>query len=69
MAIDEFEKVTDFLKFIDRELGGSLSAFEVMWQDFYRLVTSPPAKSTPPVSQDHPYYVLVESLGGDGRGF
>jgi FAD/FMN-containing dehydrogenase len=36
-----------------------------MWNDFYRLVTTPPAKSTPPLSQDHPYYVLVESLGGN----
>ena len=43
----------------------SLSAFEVMWQSFYRLVTSPPARGKPPVGQDHPYYVLVESLGAD----
>jgi FAD/FMN-containing dehydrogenase len=58
-------KLASFLKHCDTALGGTLSAFEVMWNDFYRLVTTPPAKSTPPLSQDHPYYVLVESLGGN----
>jgi FAD/FMN-containing dehydrogenase len=38
-----------------------------MWQSFYRLVTTAPAKGKPPVSQDHPYFVLVESLGANAR--
>lgn len=63
VGIDEFSKVIDFLKFVDRELGGSLSAFEVMWQDFYTLVTTEPAKSKPPLDRVYAYYVLVESLG------
>ena len=50
---------------MDGALGGSLSAFEVMWNEFYRLVTTPPAKGTPPLPQEHPYYVLVERSGGD----
>jgi FAD/FMN-containing dehydrogenase len=50
---------------MDRSLGGTLSAFEVMWQEFYRLVTTPPAKGNPPIAQDYPYYVLVESQGSD----
>lgn len=65
VAIDDFKQLTAFLKFMDRELGGTLSAFEVLWQDFYRLVTTAPAKSKPPVSQEHKYFVLVESLGAD----
>jgi FAD/FMN-containing dehydrogenase len=36
-----------------------------MWNEFYRLVTTPPAKGTPPLGQDHPYYVLLEASGGD----
>jgi FAD/FMN-containing dehydrogenase len=39
----------------------------VMWQDFYRLVTTPPAKGNPPIAQDYPYYVLVESQGADSE--
>ena len=58
VAVPTFEALTKLLKHIDSALGGSLSAFEVMWQSFYRLVTSPPARGKAPVSQEHPYYVL-----------
>jgi FAD/FMN-containing dehydrogenase len=65
VACANFKDVTSLLKHMDASLGGSLSAFEVMWSEFYRLVTTPPAKGTPPISQDHPYYVLLEASGGD----
>ncbi len=67
VAVDSFAALTTFLKHIDRALGGGLSAFEVMWRDFYLLVTTPPAKGTPPLAQAHPYYVLVESQGADAE--
>ena len=60
-----FSDVTGLLKHMDAALGGGLSAFEVMWNDFYRLVTTPPAKGSPPIGQEHAYYVLVEGSGGD----
>ncbi len=62
-AFDSFNQLTDFLRFIDRELGGSLSAFEVMWKDYYELVTTAPATNTRPVPLDYPNYVLLEALG------
>ncbi|MEE4146183.1 MAG: FAD-binding oxidoreductase [Halieaceae bacterium] len=65
VGVDNFDHLAAFLRHMDRSLGGTLSAFEVMWQAFYRLVTSPPAKGTPPIAQDYPYYVLVESQGAD----
>lgn len=65
VGLDEFAKVAQFLKHMDRSLGGTLSAFEVMWQDFYKLVTTPPAHGQPPIVQDYPFYVLVESQGAD----
>jgi FAD/FMN-containing dehydrogenase len=64
-ALDSFEALPRFLRHMERVLGGTLSAFEVMWEDFYRLVTTAPAKGRPPSPYGHPYYVLVESLGGD----
>jgi len=67
VACAQFSDVTRLLKHMDGALGGSLSAFEVMWNEFYRLVTTPPAKGTPPLGQEHPYYVLLEGSGGDAE--
>jgi FAD/FMN-containing dehydrogenase len=65
VACATFADVTSLLKHMDASLGGTLSAFEVMWNEFYQLVTTPPAPGTPPLPQDHPYYVLLESSGGN----
>lgn len=65
VALNDFTDVTAFLNHIDTALGGTLSAFEVMWQDYYKLVTTPPAEGKPPLSQDHNYYILLEAMGGD----
>ena len=45
-----------------------MSAFEVLWNNFYRLVTTPPATQKPPLAQDYPYYALIEAMGGDPQG-
>ncbi|ABD87645.1 FAD-binding oxidoreductase [Rhodopseudomonas palustris] len=65
VGLDSFDAVAKFLKHSDRALGGTLSAFEVMWQSFYQLVTTAPAKGQPPIAQNYPYYVLIESQGAD----
>jgi FAD/FMN-containing dehydrogenase len=65
VAIDAFEQLPRFLRHMERALGGTLSAFEVMWSDFYKLVTTEPAKGKAPLAYGHPYYVLIESMGGD----
>ena len=65
VGLETFDKVAAFLKHMDHSLGGTLSAFEAMWQSFYQLVTSPPANGKPPIAQDYPFYVLVESQGAD----
>jgi len=65
VAVDEFDKLPAFLKHMDASLGGTLSAFEVMWNEFYTLVTTAPAQNQAPISQEYPYYVLVEAMGTD----
>lgn len=65
VATETFEQIPRLLRALDRGLGGGLSAFEVMWPAFYDLVTTEPAKGTPPLARGYPYYVLVEALGGD----
>lgn len=65
VAANEFTEVTDFLNYIDTALGGTLSAFEVLWNDYYHLVTTPPAESSPPLPHSYNYYILLEAMGGD----
>jgi FAD/FMN-containing dehydrogenase len=65
IGVNEFTQVTAFLNYIDRALGGTLSAFEVLWSDYYKLVTTPPAEGSPPLPHDYNYYILLEAMGGD----
>ena len=68
LAVDAFPSLPRILRNLEKSLGGTLSAFEVMWEDFYRLVTTAPAQGRPPLPDGHSYYVLVEALGGDPEG-
>ncbi|MFO1198508.1 MAG: FAD-binding oxidoreductase [Burkholderiaceae bacterium] len=65
VSVPGFAQVAALLKHMDRAMGGSLSAFEVMWPEFYALVTNPPAKGRPPVPPGAGFYVLLESMGAD----
>ncbi|HEV2365107.1 MAG TPA: FAD-binding oxidoreductase [Caulobacteraceae bacterium] len=63
LAVDAFERLPALLRRLERDLGGTLSAFEVMWPEYYDLVTTAPAKGRAPVPKTHAYYVLVEAMG------
>ena len=62
-AFDDFGSVAAFLRHIDRSMGGALCSFEVMWRDYYELVTTAPATNTRPVPVEHTHFVLCEALG------
>jgi FAD/FMN-containing dehydrogenase len=69
LALADFDAVMRLLRELDVDLGGQLSSFEVMWNDFYRYVTvANRAKRPAPMAEDHPFYVLVEAMGGDPEG-
>jgi FAD/FMN-containing dehydrogenase len=63
VAVDSFEGITRLLAASEEHLGGDLTAFEAMWEDFYRTVTTEPARNRAPLPYGHPYYVIVEMLG------
>ncbi len=65
VAVDDFEKIPVLLRELGALLGGTLNAFEVLWADFYELILGATDGHTPPVAPDHPYYILIESRGGD----
>jgi FAD/FMN-containing dehydrogenase len=63
-ALPSFDAVPALLRRLERELGGQLGAFEVMWGDYVRAVTEPGFHRAP-MGREHPFYVLVEAEGGD----
>lgn len=68
VAIESFAKLAKFLQAMDSALGGTLSAFEVMWNDFYTLIIGDGEKHGKPLDTTHGFYVLLESTGGDEEG-
>ena len=64
VAIEAFDKLGEFLQVMDAALGGTLSAFEVMWNDFYKLIVGNGEKHGLPLDTSHAFYVLLEATGG-----
>jgi FAD/FMN-containing dehydrogenase len=64
-ACGDFAAMTGLLALLDARLGGQLSAFEVLWPDYYELATTAPALSSPKLAYGHGLYILLESLGAD----
>lgn len=63
VALESYNKVVDFLKHMDRGSSGSLSAYELIWKEAYEAMTAPGIGAKRPISEDYPYFVLLETLG------
>ena len=65
VACADFSGVVGLLATLDARLGGQLSAFEVMWPEFYEVTTSAPAVNVAVLPYGLGIYVLIEALGAD----
>jgi FAD/FMN-containing dehydrogenase len=65
VACADFNSVVGLLATLDARLGGQLSAFEVMWPEFYEVTTSAPAVNVAVLPYGLGLYVLIEALGAD----
>jgi FAD/FMN-containing dehydrogenase len=63
-AVDDYENVLKLLKDARSAFGPQLTAFEVMWPDFYSLGTVGLGRK-PPLATGAGEYVLVETMGLD----
>src|SRR5690606_32465155 len=63
-SVDNYEGVLQLLSRVRAGFGPQLTAFEVMWPDFYRLGTEGLGHE-PPLPFGAGAYVLVETMGQD----
>ncbi|MGB0274670.1 MAG: FAD-binding oxidoreductase [Flavobacteriaceae bacterium] len=68
VGVQSFQEVVSLLRLMDKNLSGNLSSFELMWNATYCAATSANTAQKPPLPQDYPYYVFIESLGNDLAG-
>jgi FAD/FMN-containing dehydrogenase len=68
VGIESFGNLSAFLRNMDAALGGTLSAFEVMWSDFWKLIVADGERHGQPLAAAHAFYVLLESTGGHETG-
>lgn len=64
-GVADYSKVLALLRYAKESFAGTLSAFEMMWPDFYALITQRVSDVTPPLAYGYGAYVLIEALGSD----
>ncbi|MCH9694061.1 MAG: FAD-binding oxidoreductase [Gammaproteobacteria bacterium] len=64
VSMQDFDAVVAFLGFVQKQLAGSLSAFELMWGDYYQAVTDAGGHRAP-LARDYPFYVVFQAEGSD----
>lgn len=68
LALPDYDAVLRALAHVKSGLGGNLSAFELMWPDFYELITGRVPGVRTPLPHGHGAYVLIEAQGTDPAG-
>jgi FAD/FMN-containing dehydrogenase len=64
-GVDSYAKVVELLSAARRGLGPMLSAFEVMWPDYWHEATVTVKGVRAPLKGDHAFYALIEMQGLD----
>lgn len=66
LSLASFDDAVTLLRRLEGEMAGTLSSFEVMWDDFYTLITTANAAKRPaPLPTGAPFYALVEAMGAE----
>lgn len=64
-GVKDFPRVMELLLHAQSSLGSNLSAFEVIWQNTYKLIDAHVPHATVPLPDHHGFYVLIESMGSN----
>lgn len=67
IAVDSFDKAAALLQEAKKHLNNHLTSYELLWHNYYTLMTSTPSPFAPPLPQTYPYYILMEVRGQDAE--
>lgn len=67
VCLASFKDAVQFLHEAKKSLASLLTTYEIIWQDYYQLMTSAPSPYLPPLPQNAPFYVLIEALGQNSQ--
>lgn len=67
LACESFDDVVAILEATGNSLPNTLTAFEVMWNNFYELAVKPRGRLPTPIEPGTDFYVIVESMGVDAE--
>jgi FAD/FMN-containing dehydrogenase len=66
IAAPSFDDMIRVMRRLEVSLSGQLSSFELMWDDFYAVLTEAQLPQRPrPMALGHGIYALVEAMGGN----
>ncbi|MDH5346190.1 MAG: FAD-binding oxidoreductase, partial [Gammaproteobacteria bacterium] len=63
LACDDYSQVVLLLDRVRESLGGALTGFEVMWDNFFHEVVEPVGRLPSPIEPRYRFYVIVEATG------
>ena len=64
-TLTSFDNVVTLLRTVQTELGGSLSAYEIMWASYFDYVIDYIDTLASPFEHNYPLYALIETEGTD----
>jgi FAD/FMN-containing dehydrogenase len=64
-TVENYDGALALLRHVKEKMAGTLSAFEMMWPDFYETVTRKVPWLSPPLPHGASGYVLIEALGAE----
>tara|TARA_B100000902_G_C27266343_1_gene893735 strand:- start:33 stop:1436 length:1404 start_codon:yes stop_codon:yes gene_type:complete len=65
VALNSYDNVVNLLKYLESNLSGSLSGFELIWNRTYKAMTE--SELIKPLGDNYNYYVFIESMGSERK--
>ena len=65
VALNNYDNVVNLLKFMEKGLSGTLTGFELMWNETYKTMLDSSENYSPLLPGTYLFYVFIESLGSN----